>query len=191
VSQQPSPVDAATRVRFGGAALDACRTVLHRVTADDLERPTPCTEFTVSGVGDHLARSMVLLAGCAGTQLFDTAAPTLLGRITPLAEGTLAAWRDRGFAGEVPLGRRTLPAGDIHDIVLLELVVHGWDLARALEADDVFDPSADLVAHLRQQAPVLIVPESRGRAFANAVDVGDAEEVPALSRLVAFTGRRP
>ena len=77
----------------------------------------------------------------------------------------------------------------VYSIVLLELVIHGWDLTRALDPHADFAVPADVVAHLWQQAPALIVPHARGRAFAGEVEI-DAD-APLLARLIAFTGRRP
>lgn len=187
---KPSTTDDRVLIAHGDAALAACRTVLQQVVAADAGRRTPCSEFTVTDLADHLARSMVLLAGCAGAEVTEQAAGTTLdGRIAPLAATALSAWQARGFAGEVPLGSRTLPAVQVFSIVLLELVIHGWDLARALDPDAEFAVAADVVAHLWQQAPALIVPQARGRAFAAEVEI-DAD-APLLARLIAFTGRRP
>jgi len=172
---------------WGSAALAACRAVLQRVTASDLGRATPCTEYSVAEVGDHLERSMVLLAGSAGAHLEPLGGATLDDRIAPLAEQSLSAWQQHGVDGSVPLGSRTLPAANVYDIVLLELVIHSWDVSRALGAPTAFDPPADLVEHLIQQTPILIRPEARGRAFAEPAPV--AADASALDRLVAFTGR--
>jgi uncharacterized protein (TIGR03086 family) len=86
-----------------------------------------------------------------------------------------------------------LPAAQVYTIVLLELVVHGWDVARAMgtSADSHvrFAVPTQVVDHLLGQAPVLITADKRGRAFAQAVEVG-ADAAP-LERLIAFTGRTP
>ena len=57
--------------------LPACRAVLRQLTDDDLARPTPCAEYTVGDVGQHVVRSMVLLASVAGEQIDSPAARTL------------------------------------------------------------------------------------------------------------------
>jgi len=174
-------------VEWGAAALAACRAVLQRVTASDLGRETPCTEYSVAQVGDHLERSMVLLAGSAGAHVEPLGGATLDDRIAPLAKQALSAWQEHGVDGSVPLGSRTLPAANVYDIVLLELVIHGWDVNRALGASTIFDVRADLVEHLIQQTPILIKPEARGRSFAEPAPV--TADATALDRLVAFTGR--
>jgi uncharacterized protein (TIGR03086 family) len=180
----PSTADLAG---YGEAALSACRTVLGRITEGDLGRPTPCTEFTVSDLGDHLTRSMVLLAGSAGATLTPSEKQTVQSRVASLAQAALAAWREHGFDGDVAVGSRTLSAPLAYAIVALELVVHGWDLSRALGTD--FDASDDTVGWLLDQVPILITPDRRGRGFAEPVSVPD--DAPPLDRLIAFTGRQP
>lgn len=179
-------------IALGYSGLAACRDVVRRVTDFDLARPTPCAAFAVADLGEHLVRSMVLLAGTAGAELTAPNGTNLEERISPLAEATLAAWQGRGFEGDVVLGSRTLPAIQVYSIVLLELVVHGWDLARAIGGSSppvAFAVPSDLVEYLLEQAPLLILPDKRGRAFADAVAV-DADAAP-LERLIAFTGRKP
>lgn len=174
----------------GAAALAVCRDVLHAVTETDLGRATPCADYTVADLGEHLERSITLLAGSAGTHLPRVAGLTLAERIVPMAESTLAAWDLRGVQGLVPLGSRTLPAEQVYDILLLELVLHGWDLYRALGAvPGGFDPPVALVEHLLRSAEVLITPDRRGKAFGPAVPV--AAGATPLESLVAFSGRRP
>src|ERR1700735_3741179 len=90
--------------------LPACRAVLRRLTSEDLSRPTPCTEYTVGDVGQHLVRSMVLLASVAGEQIGTPVAGSLDAAVAATAEAALAAWRHRGLAGSVAVGRSVLPA---------------------------------------------------------------------------------
>jgi uncharacterized protein (TIGR03086 family) len=175
-------------IDFGATALASCRAVLRQAAPGDLARPTPCADYTVADLGEHLVRSMVLLAGSAGARLDPEPAASLDERITPLADATFSVWRERGVDGEVALGSRTLPAEQVHAIVLLELVVHGWDLARAISSPGYAVP-AELAEYLLARAPSLITADKRGRAFADAVVVG-ADAGP-LERLIAFTGRRP
>src|SRR5215469_12388427 len=115
--------------------LAACRAVLGRLTADDLSRRTPCAEYSVGDVGRHVVRSMVLLASVAGEQIGEPAAGPAAGlleeQVTVTAEAALAAWRRRGLDGTVAVGRSSLPAGLAVEIIPLELLVHGWDIARA------------------------------------------------------------
>lgn len=172
---------------YGEAAVGLCRSVLATLTEDDLERPTPCAQFTVAALADHLERSMILLAGVAGADLSADPVAGPIATIPTLAEAAIAAWRTRRTAGEVAVGRTITPAHLAAEIVTLELVVHAWDLARAVGADLHVDP--EMCEHCRRNAEQLITPDKRGRAFALPVPV--ATEASAMDRLVAFTGRTP
>jgi uncharacterized protein (TIGR03086 family) len=167
--------------------LAACRAVLQRLTEEDLSRPTPCTGYTVSDVGEHVVRSMELLGSVAGTQI-DSAGPgTLDARVTTTAEAALAAWRRRGLDGLVAVGRSTLPASLAVEIVPLELLVHGWDIAQA--TGQRIDVPSEVAGYVLDRARELITDEKRGRSFAAEVPAGPAATV--LQRLIAFTGRSP
>jgi uncharacterized protein (TIGR03086 family) len=180
-------VTAPGALAFGPPALAACQAVLREIGPDDLARPTPCSEFDVAAVVGHLERSMVLLAGSADVVLEPTAASSAEQRVVPLAAAAVQAWRDRGLDGEVAVGSRTRPADRAYAIVVLELVVHGWDLATALGRP--FTVSDDVVEYLQRYVPLLITAEARGRGFAAEIPVR-AEAAP-LARLIAFTGRQP
>jgi uncharacterized protein (TIGR03086 family) len=169
------------------AALPACVAVLRRLGPDDLDRPTPCAEYTVEGVGEHLVRSMVLLASVAGSAVDGSAAGALDARVGAAAEAALAAWRRRGLDGSVAVGRSTLPARLAVEIIPLELVVHGWDVARATGGD--IDVPAEVTRHVLDRARQLITPDKRGRSFAAEVPTGPDATI--LQRLIAFTGRAP
>ena len=181
--------------------LAACRSVLGRLTGADLARPSPCAEYTVGEVGEHVVRSMVLLATVAGAA--DPAAGSAEGsagglagglaggaldeRVTAAAEAALEAWRRRGLDGSVAVGRSTLPAGLAMEIIPLELLVHGWDMARA--TGSAIEVPAEVASHVLGCARSLVTPDKRGRSFAAEVQAGPSATV--LERLIAFTGRQP
>ena len=167
--------------------LPACRAVLQRLTGEDLSRPTPCAGYTVGDVGEHLVRSMVLLASVAGERLGSPAAGPLEGQVTATAEAALAAWRGRGLGGSVAVGRSTLPASLAVEIIPLELLVHGWDIARATRSE--IDIPPEIAGYVLGRARELITEDKRGRSFAAEVPMGP--EATVLERLIAFTGRVP
>lgn len=167
--------------------MNVCRSVLLGLSTGDLERRTPCAELTVHGVGDHLQRSMLLLSAIAGSELTVDPDQPLAESITALAEGTVMAWRRRGIDGDVAVGRTITPARLAAEIVTLELVVHAWDIARAIGSDLAASPT--LCEHVLAQARQLITEDKRGRSFAPAV--ATTADASPLHRLVAFTGRIP
>ena len=175
------PFDCAPRT------LAACQAVLRRLTEDDLARPSPCTEYTVGEVGQHLVRSMVLLASVAGERLGSPAAGPLEGQVTATAEAALAAWQRRGLGGSVAVGRSTVPARLAVEIIPLELLVHGWDIARATGSQ--IDIAPEVADYVLGRARELITEDKRGRSFAAEVPAGPT--ATNLERLIAFTGRVP
>ena len=167
--------------------LAACRAVLGRLTADDLSRPTPCAEYTAGDVGRHVVRSMVLLAAVAGEQIDGPAAGRLEEQVTVTAEAALAAWRRRGLGGTVAVGRSSLPASLAVEIIPLELLVHGWDIARA--TGSAIDVTPEVAGYVLSRARELVTDDKRGRSFAVEVPVRASATV--LEQLIAFTGREP
>ena len=167
--------------------LPACRAVLQRLTEEDLSRPTPCTEYTVGDVGQHLVRSMVLLASVAGQQIDTPATGTPDTTVAATAEAALAAWRHRGLDGSVAVGRSAPPASLAVEIMPLELLVHGWDIAHATGYD--IDVTPEVAAYVLDRARELITEDKRGRSFAAEVPAG--AEATVLQRPIAFTGRAP
>ncbi|HXO23902.1 MAG TPA: TIGR03086 family protein, partial [Streptosporangiaceae bacterium] len=96
-------------------------------------------------------------------------------------------WRRRGLGGSVAVGRSTLPAALAAEIIPMELLVHGWDVARATGSQ--IEVPAEVASHLLGCAHSLVTPDKRGRSFAAEVPVGPSATV--LERLIAFTGRQP
>jgi uncharacterized protein (TIGR03086 family) len=100
---------------------------------------------------------------------------------------TLEAWRKRGLDGTVNLGQSEAPAGVVADILLMELLVHAWDFARATDRAITVDET--LSSYVLERGRTLIAPQMRdGDNFAAEIEVGP--EADNLTRLVAFTGRR-
>jgi uncharacterized protein (TIGR03086 family) len=163
----------------------ACRAVLARLTEEDISRPTPCTEYTVGDVGQHLVRSMVLLASVAGAQIGTPVAGSLDATVAATAEAALTAWRRRGLDGSVAVGRSVLPARLAVEIIPLELLVHGWDIARATGHD--IDVTPEVAGYVLDRARELITTDKRGRSFASEVPA--RAQATILQRLIAFTGR--
>lgn len=167
--------------------LPACLAVLRRLTEKDLSRPTPCTEYTVGDVGQHLVRSMVLLASVAGEQIDTPVAGPPEITVAVTAEAALAAWRRRGLDGSVAVGRSVLPASLAVEIIPLELLVHGWDIAHATGYD--IDVTPEVADYVLDRARELVTEDKRGRSF--AAEVPARAEATVLQRLIAFTGRVP
>lgn len=168
------------------ATLAVCQQVLRGVTAADLGKPTPCTEFTVAQLVDHLLGSLTGLAGRVGAEIAVPDSGDVEARVAGAAQQTLEAWHKHGLDGTVAFGPNEVPASFAASILSLEFLVHAWDFAIATgQKVAVSDEVAAYALHLAEQ---VISPDGRARgAFAAAIEV--TADAAVFDRLIAFTGR--
>ncbi|KAA1430097.1 TIGR03086 family metal-binding protein [Mycolicibacter arupensis] len=183
-SPDEPPADELAAAEAGWAVLEQ---VLGGITSDEWSNQTPCSEFDVAQLTDHLLHSLTVLGGAAGAQIPPReAGDAVLRQVTAAARPALDAWHSRGLDGAVTIGPAELPARVAAGILSLEFLVHAWDYATATDrAVNVSEPLADYVHSLARR---IITPEGRVRAgFDDPVDVPDSAS--SLDRLLAFTGR--
>ncbi len=179
----PDPID---HLSSADAALAVLLGVLRKVTAGDTGKATPCENFNVAELLDHLAGSLRSIGTALGADLPDRANAAPETRIADLAQPVLEAFARRGIEGNVDMGFAELPATVVAGILNLELLVHAWDFATATgQQVAVADVVSDFVAELAQQTISGQV-RSNG-SFAPVQPI--AETASSLERLVAFTGR--
>jgi uncharacterized protein (TIGR03086 family) len=119
---------------------------------DDLHRPTPCRNWDVQALADHLIDTIARLGAAAGIQTTVPDAVSIDQRIHEVTQPILTGWRRRGLTDDVVFSGRTLPAHLALGILSRELLVHGWDFAVALDRPfDVPDVHAAHVLGLAQQ----------------------------------------
>ena len=168
------------------ATLAVCQNVLRGFTDDDLSRPTPCTEFTVGRLADHLVGSLVGLAAMAGAEAAPAPTGDVESQVAFVAQQALEAWAERGLEGTVKLGGNDMPASMAAGILSLELLIHAWDFAVA--TGQQVTVSDEVVGYVLGLAEQVISPQAReGGSFAAAVEVGPDAHL--LERLIAFSGR--
>jgi uncharacterized protein (TIGR03086 family) len=163
--------------------------VLHGISNDDWDKQTPCREFNVTQLTDHLMNSITVIGGRAGAQFPERDAGDSVERQVVLAaRPALDAWHKRGLDGMVSFGSDEAPAKIMVGILSLEFLVHAWDYAKATGGEvTVPDALSDYVLGL---AKTIITPEGRSNVgFDDPVDV--AVDARVLDRLIAYTGRRP
>jgi uncharacterized protein (TIGR03086 family) len=171
------------------AALGALQHVLHPIARDELSKSTPCSEYDVMKLTDHLLNSITLLGGAAGAELperdtHDSVERQVIGAARP----ALDAWHRRGLDGTVTLASNELPATFAPSILTLEFLVHGWDFAAA--TGHPMHVAESLAEYVLRLAKKVITPDGRATVgFADPVAVPD--DASALDRLIAFTGRDP
>ena len=171
------------------ASLGVLQNVLHPIADDDLSKQTPCREFNIATLTDHLMNSITVIGGAAGAELPERdPADSVERQIVSTARPALDAWHRRGLDGTVKFGDNEAPARMMAGILSLEFLVHAWDYAAAVESTvDAPESLADYVMGLAQG---VITPDGRTTAgFDDPVEVpADAD---ALAKLVAYTGRNP
>jgi uncharacterized protein (TIGR03086 family) len=171
------------------AALGALRLVLHPISRDELSKSTPCTEYDVRQLTDHLMNSITVLGGAAGAELPERDSDDSVERqVIGAARPALDAWHRRGLKDTVTIGTNEIPATFAVSILSVEFLVHGWDYATA--TTHPIDVADSLAAYVLGLAHKVITPE--GRATVGFDDpIAVPEDASALDRLIAFTGRNP
>ena len=171
------------------ATLAVLERVLHGIADDDWSKQTPCREFDVAALTDHLMNSITTIGGIAGAQFPERDRGDSVERQVVLAaRPALDAWRHRGLDGTVPFGSNEAPAKIMAGILSLEFLVHAWDYAKAT-GREVTAPDA-LSDYVMGLAKTIITPQGRSNVgFDDPVDV--AADAGALDRLIAYTGRQP
>ncbi|MHA7222033.1 TIGR03086 family metal-binding protein [Arthrobacter sp. RHLT1-20] len=181
-SAAPDPID---ELSSAEAALAVAQRVLRGLKDSDMDARTPCEDFTVAGLLEHLFGSIASIGKALGVAVpaRPTASPE--ARIADASGLTLEAFRTRGLAGNLDMGFAELPATLVANILNLELLVHAWDFATATGQELTVSPVlSDYVLGLARNT---ISPQMRGTSFAEETLFD--ESALSLDRLIAFTGR--
>lgn len=176
------------------SAFDHTATVVAGVRPDQMDGPTPCTEWDVRALMAHTLGVVTNIGrGVEGQELLgDVNGLTLDGdaaaQFRTAAARTLAAWKQADLAAEVNIGAGPMPGMAAASINLLDTATHSWDLARATGQPE--ELPGDLATQVLGASRQIVTPEIRQYAgFGDAVEV-DADATP-TQQLVAFLGRRP
>jgi uncharacterized protein (TIGR03086 family) len=167
------------------ATLAVCQHVLRGITQDDLDKPTPCSDFRVGQLVDHLIGSLVGVGVMAGVTVTSDESGDVESRVARVAQQVLEAWNRRGLEGAVRFGDGEMPAALAANILSIEFLVHGWDFATATGQKIVV--SDEVTAYVLELAEQVIPPSRARGAFADEVEVGPDAHI--LERLIAFSGR--
>lgn len=179
--------------------------LLDGVDDDHLPGPTPCENTPVAGLLDHFL-GLCLAFTWAARKSTPPQDGTPIGpglataehldpdwrRLLPERLSVLVtAWSDpAAWEGTAEAGGVTMPAGELGVVALDELVLHGWDLARATGQGFRCDPAS--TAAVLEFTTVAARPEnaaSRAGLFGPVVPV--APDAPALDRALGLAGRDP
>ncbi|MDH6132647.1 uncharacterized protein (TIGR03086 family) [Kitasatospora sp. MAA4] len=178
-------------------ALALAGQTLAAVRADQFDDATPCTEYNVRDLSNHLVSILRRVAAIGRGEAFFTV-PNLAEDIADGAWAEAwdaavreveAVWSDPSMLGrphQLPMGM--MPGAIALVIYTTEFTLHTWDLATATGQTPAWDPSvlAPSLASMKRAVPA----DARTTApFGAVVDV--PADAPAIDQLVAWYGRRP
>ncbi len=162
--------------------------VVGRITPDQLDEPTPCTEFTVRGVLEHMVGGATMFtAAFRGVEPGTPDTSDVLGGFGPALSGLAEAIHGPGALErtiQAPFGE--VPGQTFARFVVLDGLVHGWDLATA--TGQSYEPPDALVSEVESFAQEVLAPMRDGVTFAEPIAT-PASATP-IERLAAFTGRQ-
>ena len=183
-----------------GPAAQRMAVLVSNVPDELLNAPTPCRSYVLGDLLDHVDGVALGFTAAATKAAGDAASHSPVGDAAQLGAdwrtriprnlAVLAqAWRDPAArSGMTRAGGIDLPGEMAGVVALEELVIHGWDVARASGQSYDCDEEALEVAHsfIAQFADQA---ELRGEAYSAPVAAPDT--APLLSRVVALSGRDP
>ncbi|MFF2143051.1 TIGR03086 family metal-binding protein [Kitasatospora sp. NPDC058190] len=162
-----------------------------------LDAPTPCGEFDTRALINHwvLYTSHGLEHRARRAELPEeliardfTVDADWRSAYAAQLERAVAAWGEpAAWEGDVDLGGSPVPAVGIARMLILELVLHGWDVARAVGGEiEVDEELAELVGEIVEENAELY---RQYAGFAEVVPVPD--DTSAWDRALAASGRDP
>ncbi|MFF9091183.1 TIGR03086 family metal-binding protein [Streptomyces sp. NPDC014991] len=170
------------------------------VTDDQLAGATPCPGLAVRNLLGHLLALSVAFRDAARKDLgvtTDTSPDAVVPDIGPgwreelprALDELAGAWREpAAWTGGTRAGGVDLPGVVAGAVVADELVIHGWDLARATGQDYTPDPAALDAAHGFLLAAAGD-PDRGNGPFGPVVPL--PADAPLLERTVGLSGREP
>ncbi|NJQ00229.1 TIGR03086 family metal-binding protein [Streptomyces zingiberis] len=181
---------------FDNAWLEFDRRV-HRVGAEQWDEPTPCADWTVRDLVNHLTAEHLwapwLLRGATLAEVGDRFEGDVLG------DDPVAAWeraaaeshdafhRPGALEGRVHTSGGPSPTTEYGWQMTTDLAVHAWDLARGIGDDDTLDE--ELAGELHERTAPLADSLQGSGLFAAPVSVPGTAR--AQDRLVGLLGREP
>jgi uncharacterized protein (TIGR03086 family) len=183
-------------------AAERMAVLISNVPDERLGGPTPCPEYTVGDLLDHVGSLTLAFTAAATKSTTRVGSQPASGDASRLDDdwrtriprdlAALAqAWRNpAAWSGMTQAGPFDLP-GEVAGVVALdELVIHGWDVARATGQVYDCDPRSLEAAHgfVAQMAGPGQEATREGR-FGPAIAVPD--DAPLLDRVIGLSGRHP
>ena len=181
-------------VKLLEGVLDKTRNVVADVRPEMYDMSTPCPDYNVRTLVNHLVAWIGIFATAAegGTPAPDAAEAEAGGQ--PDEEFGQSAKRAVEALRDAPEDRQLtlmgeLPAGAMASMMLMEYIGHGWDLAVATAQHPPYNDDEARAA--LAAAKGMLKPEYQGpdKSFGTPVPV--PADAPPLDQLIGFLGRDP
>ncbi len=183
-------------VRLFSKACDEFEGRLKQVKAGDWAKPTPCSQWSVKQLANHLAGEVLwvpeLFAGKTIAEVGDKFDGDVLG------SDALSVWRSASTAAKLILGEPGVLERTVHlsfgdfpgrgyaGQLLIDIVIHTWDLAQGMGRLQQIDPVLAAAAYQE------LLPQAEqwreGGAFAAIVDSDPSASIQ--TKLLALAGRK-
>ena len=172
------------------AAVRHTRAVVAGVKPEQLSNPTPCSEWNVQALMNHLVEGTGFASG-ALSGVGPQPAPTEGSTLEAYDAGTAKVLEIARMAGTLkklvstPIGE--MVGGEFLAAVFMDTLIHGWDLAKATGQDTRLEPA--LAESCYSVAVPLAEPGRQGGAFGPGVEV--SPDASPQDKLLRLTGRNP
>jgi uncharacterized protein (TIGR03086 family) len=184
------------------AAAELAAGAVAAVVPDRLADPTPCRDYDLRTLVEHLAWAALLSQRAATRTRLERdwsvpAPPPFLDRVPAERWGEVIgreleaaadAWGDpAAWEGETVMGTTPMGAEVVGPMMLAEFVLHGWDVARATGAAYDVPPA---VGELTLTAVEGMAPMGRDGGWYGP-EVAVPADAPAFDRVLGLAGRDP
>jgi uncharacterized protein (TIGR03086 family) len=172
--------------------------VVDQVQSADLGKRTPCTDWNVRTLINHMVEVLDAVEAPARGEALnfstqdvqDVIGQDPAGAFSKKASEFVAAWSAPGAPDRLVttmFGEQ--PAQFYLGLAAADMLMHGWDLANAIGVPYTMDEAVatEVLTNMQQ----MLKPEMRGQGKAFAAEVAVDPSASVQERLVAFSGRKP
>ena len=182
---------------MAAAAAETARAVTGAAKTAPLDTKTPCPDWDLRTLLNHTILWTAYSAErrARGESVAEdlmskdfTAEPGYAEAYQAQIAKAVHAWSDpEAWAGDRSVMGGAMPAADIAAILIMEMVLHGWDVAKATGQD--YHCSGELAQAVLQTVQAQGDMFRRYQGFAAIVPVPD--DAPAFDRALGLAGRNP
>ncbi|HEX6525285.1 MAG TPA: TIGR03086 family metal-binding protein [Streptosporangiaceae bacterium] len=181
---------------MAAAAAETVR-VVRGVRDDQLKDPSPCHDWDVRTLLNHIilwtaySAEQRAYGKSVAEELMNkdfAAEPDFADDYAAQVDRALTAWSDpQTWERELGVMGNAMPAADVAAMLIMEIVLHGWDLAKATGQEyHCPDNVAALVLRTVQEQGDMF---RQYKGFADPIDV--PADAPVFDRVLGLSGRDP